>query len=109
MIDLLPEQKDVADMGGTMRLGASPTKVVQGTKAFEAYGKEIIYERHRHRYEVNNIYREQLLKAGLVISGTTPDERLVELIELPGPSVVRGLPVPSGVQEPAHESASTVP
>jgi CTP synthase len=83
VIDLLPEQKDVADMGGTMRLGASPTKVVEGTKAFEAYGKEIIYERHRHRYEVNNVYREQLLKAGLVISGTTPDERLVELVELP--------------------------
>jgi CTP synthase len=82
VIDLLPEQKDIADMGGTMRLGASPTKVVQNTRAFEAYGKEIIYERHRHRYEVNNIYREQLLKAGLVISGTTPDERLVELIEL---------------------------
>ena len=83
VIDLLPEQKDVADMGGTMRLGASPTKVIEGTKAFTAYGKEIIYERHRHRYEVNNVFRETLLKAGLVISGTTPDERLVELIELP--------------------------
>jgi CTP synthase len=70
-------------MGGTMRLGASPTKVIEGTKAFTAYGKEIIYERHRHRYEVNNVFRETLLKAGLVISGTTPDERLVELIELP--------------------------
>jgi CTP synthase len=83
VIDLLPEQKEIADKGGTMRLGASPTKVVEGTKAFEAYGKEIIYERHRHRFEVNNVYRERLLKAGLVISGTTPDERLVELIELP--------------------------
>jgi CTP synthase len=83
VIDLLPEQKGVADMGGTMRLGASPTKVLPGTKAFEAYGKESISERHRHRYEVNNVFREELLKAGLVISGTTPDDRLVELIELP--------------------------
>jgi CTP synthase len=82
VIDLLPEQKDIADMGGTMRLGASETKVVPGTKAFEAYGEETIYERHRHRYEVNNIFRGQLVDAGLVISGTTPDERLVEIIEL---------------------------
>ncbi len=82
VIDLLPEQKDVADMGGTMRLGASPTRVVAGTKAYEAYGEEVIYERHRHRYEVNNIFRNQLVEAGLVIGGTTPDERLVELIEI---------------------------
>ncbi|MFH0915018.1 MAG: CTP synthase [bacterium] len=82
VIDLLPEQKDVADMGGTMRLGASPTKVVAGTKAHAAYGEEVIYERHRHRYEVNNIYRSTLVEAGLVIGGMTPDERLVELIEL---------------------------
>ena len=94
VIDLLPEQKDVADMGGTMRLGASPTKVVAGTKAPEAYRQEIIYERHRHRYEVNNIFRSELLDAGLVISGTTPDERLVELIELPRSPLVRGVPVP---------------
>jgi CTP synthase len=82
VIDLLPEQKDIADMGGTMRLGASPTKVVAGTKAHLAYGEEVIYERHRHRYEVNNIYRSKLVDAGLVIGGMTPDERLVELIEL---------------------------
>jgi CTP synthase len=82
VIDLLPEQKDVADMGGTMRLGASPTKLVAGTKAESAYGEEIIYERHRHRYEVNNIYRSKLTEAGLVIGGMTPDGRLVELIEL---------------------------
>jgi len=83
VIDLLPEQKDVADMGGTMRLGASPTKLAPGTKAFASYGEEIIYERHRHRYEVNNIFRSQLTERGLVIGGVTPDERLVELIELP--------------------------
>ena len=83
VIDLMLEQRAITDMGGTMRLGASPTKVLPGTKAFEAYGKESISERHRHRYEVNNVFREELLKAGLVISGTTPDDRLVELIELP--------------------------
>ena len=82
VIDLLPEQKDIEDKGGTMRLGASPTKLVPGTKAFAAYGEEVIYERHRHRYEVNNIFRSQLVDAGLHISGMTPDERLVEVIEL---------------------------
>ncbi len=83
VIDLLPEQKDIADMGGTMRLGASPTKLIAGTRAYAAYGEEVIYERHRHRYEVNNIFRSMLLEHGLVISGMTPDERLVEVIELP--------------------------
>jgi CTP synthase len=82
VIDLLPEQKDVEDKGGTMRLGASPTKVVPGTKAFAAYGDEVVYERHRHRYEVNNVFRGRLLEAGLIVSGVTPDERLVEIIEL---------------------------
>ena len=83
VIDLLPEQKDVEDKGGTMRLGASPTKLVPGTKAFAAYEEEVIYERHRHRYEVNNVFRKRLVEAGLVVSGVTPDERLVEVIELP--------------------------
>jgi CTP synthase len=83
VIDLLPEQKDIADMGGTMRLGASPTKLIAGTKAYASYGEEVIYERHRHRYEVNNIFRSILLEHGLVISGMTPDDRLVEVIELP--------------------------
>lgn len=83
VIDLMPEQEDVADKGGTMRLGAYPCKVVPGTKAFEAYGEEVIYERHRHRYEVNNAYRERLVDAGLVISGTSPDDRLVEMVEVP--------------------------
>ena len=82
VIDLLPEQKDIADMGGTMRLGASPTKLVPDTKAYAAYGEEVIYERHRHRYEVNNIFRSQLTDRGLVIGGLTPDDRLVEIIEL---------------------------
>ena len=83
MIDLLPEQKEVADMGGTMRLGADPVKLHEGTRAREIYGEAVIYERHRHRYEVNNFLRRRLEAAGLVISGTSPDERLVEIIELP--------------------------
>jgi CTP synthase len=82
VIDLMPEQEDVDDLGGTMRLGAYPCKVMGGTKALEAYGETIIYERHRHRYEVNNMFRERLADAGLVISGISPDARLVEMIEL---------------------------
>jgi len=83
VIDLLPEQKQIEDMGGTMRLGASPVRVVPETKAHEAYGADAIEERHRHRYEVNNDLRPQLETAGLVVSGTTPDGRLVEMVELP--------------------------
>jgi len=82
VIDLLPEQKDVEDMGGTMRLGSSPTKVYPGTSTHEAYGQEVIYERHRHRYEVNNVFRSRCVDAGLIVAGVTPDERLVEVVEL---------------------------
>ena len=82
MIDLLPEQKEVADLGGTMRLGADPIKLHDGTRARAIYGEAVIYERHRHRYEVNNLLRKRLQSAGLCISGTSPDERLVEVIEL---------------------------
>ncbi len=83
VIDLLPEQREIADMGGTMRLGADPVKVHPDTWASDAYGESVVYERHRHRYEVNNHLRKQLESAGLVFSGTTPDERLVEITELP--------------------------
>ncbi len=82
VIDLLPEQKEVADMGGTMRLGADPIKLHEGTRAREIYGEAVIYERHRHRYEVNNLLRKKLEACGLVVSGTSPDERLVEAVEL---------------------------
>ena len=81
-IDLMPEQEDVEDKGGTMRLGAYPCKVAPDTKAFAAYGAELVYERHRHRYEVSNAYRDQLAQKGLVISGLSPDGRLTEMIEL---------------------------
>ena len=82
VIDLLPEQKEVSDMGGTMRLGADPVKLHEGTLARDIYGEAVIYERHRHRYEVNNFLRRRLEAEGLVISGTSPDERLVEIIEI---------------------------
>ncbi len=82
VIDLLPEQKEVADLGGTMRLGADPIKLHNDTRAREIYGEAVIYERHRHRYEVNNLLRKRLQSAGLCISGTSPDERLVEVVEL---------------------------
>ena len=83
VIDLLPEQKEVRDMGGTMRLGADPVKLHDDTRAREIYGEAVIYERHRHRYEVNNHLRKRLEQAGLVFSGTSPDDRLVEVVELP--------------------------
>ena len=82
VIDLLPEQKEVADLGGTMRLGADPIKLHDGSRVRECYGEAVVYERHRHRYEVNNLLRKRLQSAGLHISGTSPDERLVEAIEL---------------------------
>lgn len=82
VIDLLPEQKDVEDLGGTLRLGLFPCKIEEGTKAYEAYNDEVVYERHRHRYEFNNHYRQAMEAAGFVFSGTSPDGRLVEIIEL---------------------------
>jgi len=83
VVDLLPEQKEVSDMGGTMRLGADPVKLHDGTRAREIFGESVIYKRHRHRYEVNNQLRRRLEDEGLVCGGTSPDERLVEVIELP--------------------------
>jgi CTP synthase len=82
VIDLLPEQKEVAGLGGTMRLGADPIKLHDGSRAREIYGEAVVYERHRHRYEVNNRLRSRLQSAGLRVSGTSPGERLVEAIEL---------------------------
>jgi CTP synthase len=84
VIDLLPEQKGIEDLGGTMRLGAQAVEVGDGTQARELYGDAIIFERHRHRYEVNNHYRDRLVDAGLVVSGTFDGGRLVEIVELPG-------------------------
>ncbi len=82
VIDLLPEQKDIEDLGGTMRLGLYPCKIDESSLAYRCYDDELVYERHRHRYEFNNEYREILEGKGLKISGTSPDGRLVEMIEL---------------------------
>jgi CTP synthase len=82
VIDLLPEQKEISNLGGTMRLGADPIKLHEHSRAREIYGEAVVYERHRHRYEVNNLLRKRLEAAGLRTSGTSPDERLVEMIEL---------------------------
>jgi CTP synthase len=83
VIDLMDEQREVVDLGGTMRLGLYPARLVEGSVVHKAYGEEVVYERHRHRYEFNNKYRARLEEMGLVCSGFSPDERLVEFIELP--------------------------
>lgn len=83
VIDLLPEQKDIEDLGGTMRLGLYPCKIATGSLAESCYADELVYERHRHRYEFNNAYRDAMEQKGLRISGTSPDGRLVEMIEIP--------------------------
>ncbi len=82
VIDLLPEQRGVVDLGGSMRLGAYPCVLVPGTKAAAAYGTDLVYERHRHRFELNNEYRGLLASAGMVFSGLSPDGRLVEIAEI---------------------------
>lgn len=82
IIDLLPEQKHVEDMGGTLRLGLYPARIKEGTRTAEAYGATLVEERHRHRYEFNNEYREQLENAGMTVSATSPDGRLVEVVEI---------------------------
>jgi CTP synthase len=83
VICLLDEQKTITDMGGTMRLGAQPAKLTPGSRAAKAYGKEEISERHRHRYEFNNQYRQQYIDKGMQVVGSSPDGSLVEIIELP--------------------------
>jgi CTP synthase len=83
VIDYMTAQKEIHTKGGTMRLGAYPMKIVEGSRAHKIYGETMVTERHRHRLEVSNDYREQLACAGLVFSGLSPDEKLVEMIELP--------------------------
>ena len=83
VIDILPEQKDVTDMGGTMRLGQYPCTLNPESKAYSLYGASMIYERHRHRYEVNNDYRPDLLNGGMIFAGTSPDNHIVEMVEIP--------------------------
>jgi len=82
VIDLMLDQHEVEDMGGTMRLGIYPAKLTKGSLAYQLYGEPLVYERHRHRWEVNNRYRKALSEAGLVASGVSPDDRLVEIVEI---------------------------
>ena len=83
VIDLMPEQLDVEDLGGTMRLGIYPCKLSEGSKSAQIYNSDLIYERHRHRYEFNNKYRHEITDAGMIIGGQSPDDRLVEIVEIP--------------------------
>ena len=83
VIHLMPDQNDVEDIGGTLRLGSYPCVLDKSSKSYEVYGEELIHERHRHRYEVNNHYREDLTKAGMKLSGISPDGRIVEMVEIP--------------------------
>ena len=83
VIDFLPGQNEYSMLGGTLRLGQYPCKLKEGTKARAAYGEEMISERHRHRYEVNNDFREVLSKQGMIFCGTSPNDSIVEMIELP--------------------------
>ncbi|HCW54297.1 MAG TPA: CTP synthase [Clostridium sp.] len=82
VIDLMNDQKDIENLGGTMRLGQYPCKLDESSKSFDLYGSDLINERHRHRYEFNNTYREQIAEAGMKIAGTSPDNRLVEIVEI---------------------------
>lgn len=86
VIDMMLEQKNVKEKGGTMRLGTYPCELVKGTKAYQAYQKELIYERHRHRYEVNNKFQKRLAECGMIFSGICPQNNLVEMVELPNHS-----------------------
>ena len=79
----MPEQKEVTEKGGTMRLGLYPCKLAEGSRAKSLYNENLIYERHRHRYEFNNEYRKAMQEAGMKFSGLSPDERLVEIVEIP--------------------------
>ncbi|MDE6150136.1 MAG: gamma-glutamyl-gamma-aminobutyrate hydrolase family protein, partial [Ruminococcus sp.] len=83
VIDIMDEQKDITEKGGTMRLGLYPCKLTVGSRCAELYNEELIYERHRHRWEFNNAYRKTLTEKGLVLAGLSPDEKLVEIVELP--------------------------
>ena len=83
VIHLMPDQNGVTDIGGTLRLGSYPCVLDKSSKAYQLYGEEVIHERHRHRYEVNNDYREVLQQHGMLLAGQSPDGRIVEMIELP--------------------------
>ncbi len=97
----MPGQHGV-EMGGTMRLGLWPCQLKPGTRAAAAYGTDLVQERHRHRFEVNNAYRDQLEAVGLVVSGASPDNHLAEIMEFQGPPVLCWRAVPPGASKPAR-------
>ena len=109
VIDLLPEQKEIEDMGGTMRLGSDPVKVVAGTRAYEAYGEPVVYERHRHRYEVNNTLRPRLVAKGLIICRHLAGRAAGRDHRAARASLVLRQPVPPRVQVAAQPAAAAVP
>ncbi|MEG0895760.1 MAG: gamma-glutamyl-gamma-aminobutyrate hydrolase family protein, partial [Oscillospiraceae bacterium] len=82
VIDIMPDQKDLDNLGGTMRLGSYPCKLAEDSNSYRAYGQQVINERHRHRYEFNNNYRNDVINGGMQLTGTSPDNRLVEIIEI---------------------------
>jgi CTP synthase len=84
VIALMPDQESVEDLGGTLRLGSYPCVLAEGSKSYELFGKKEIQERHRHRYEVNNAFREELSAKGMIIAGTSPDKHIVEMVEVKG-------------------------
>lgn len=95
IIDLMADQENIENLGGTLRLGLYPCKIKKGTKTAEAYdGADVVQERHRHRYEFNNKYRQLFEEQGLVFSGVSPDNRLVEIVELPEKKILCGMPIP---------------
>ena len=108
VIDFMPDQRELEDKGGTMRLGLYPARLAPGSKAAAVYGAEVIYERHRHRFEVNNRYRQALEGAGMLLSGQSPDGRLVEIVELKDHPWFVASPVPPGVQVAAGAAAPAV-
>ncbi len=109
VVDLMPDQADVDNLGGTMRLGLYPCVLEEGSLSRELYGEAVVYERHRHRFELNNAYRSVLADAGLRFVGASPDGRLVEMVELPDHPWSDRLPVPSGVAVPPEPPAPPLP
>ena len=105
MICLMNTQREVTDLGGTMRLGAFTARLQPGSRAASFYGAQEISERHRHRYEVNNDYRDPLREEGMLVSGTSPDGNLVEMIELPDAPLVRRHAVPPRAEVAAQPPA----
>ncbi len=109
IIENHPEDNGDEEHGGTMRLGLHPCKLKKGTKAHEAYGEELVYERHRHRFEFNNAYREQFEEAGMVLSGKSPDDQLDRNDRIERSSILHRLPVPPGIRIPPDTPTTTIP